>query len=292
VKTYHDIAGDGGSRVLEQVGALRARVTESLAGVRRHLAVGSGKGGVGKSTLTHQLALAAARRGLRVAVLDADLNGPTQARIAGLRETPLLPGARGLVLPRSAAGVGVLSLGSVIPESEALELPSVARGDSFTWRATAELTLLLELLAGVDWGELDLLLYDLPPGAERTVQYAEALGPQTALVLVTIPSQLARGVVGRSVAALAAAGRRPVGYVENMAGYYCAQCRDVKPLFPASPDADLGLPCLGRIPFDPVLATLCDRGELERYDAASSAARAVEEAFAAMEATCTTHAPA
>jgi ATP-binding protein involved in chromosome partitioning len=286
MKTYHDISGDGGSRVLEQVGALRARVAENLAGIKRRVAIGSGKGGVGKSTLTHQLAIASARRGQRVAVLDADLNGPTQARIAGLRATPLLPGRRGLALPRSSAGVGVVSVGSMLPETTAFEMPSVAQGDSYTWRATREFTFLFELLASVEWGELDLLLFDLPPGAERTRQYAEALGADTAFVLVTLPSALAQGVVARSHAALVSAGAPASGYVLNMSGYYCAECEEVKVLFPDAADAaDLPLPCLGRVPFDPQLAELCDRGELERYDPLRPAARAVEEIVAALEGT-------
>ena len=85
MKGYHDIAGDGGSRVLEQVAEQRARITDGLAGVRHLVAVGSGKGGVGKSTLTLQLAGALRARGLRVAILDADFNGPSQARMAGVQ---------------------------------------------------------------------------------------------------------------------------------------------------------------------------------------------------------------
>ena len=102
----------------------------------------------------------------------------------------------------------------------------------------------------------------LRPGTERTIQYAQALDAlprKPAFVLVTIPSDLSRGVVARSVAALAEGGSRVLGYVENMAGYYCRDCGAVRPLFPASP-TELGLPCLGRIPFDPALAELCDRG--------------------------------
>jgi ATP-binding protein involved in chromosome partitioning len=82
MKGYHDIAGDGGSRVLEQVAEQRSRITDGLAGVRHLVAVGSGKGGVGKSTLTLHLAGALRARGLRIAILDADFNGPSQARMA------------------------------------------------------------------------------------------------------------------------------------------------------------------------------------------------------------------
>ena len=92
MKSYHDITGDGGSRVLEQVAEQRARIAEGLAGVRHLVAVGSGKGGVGKSTLTMHLAVALRARGLRVAILDADFNGPSQARMAGVQGAVFVPG--------------------------------------------------------------------------------------------------------------------------------------------------------------------------------------------------------
>ncbi len=97
-------------------------------------------------------------------------------------------------------------------------------------------------------------MVDLPPGAERTFQYAEFLGRETAFVLVTIPSELSASVVSRSVAALAETPNPLLGYVENMSGYYCDGCREVKPLFQAKRVVDFGIPCLGRVPFDPALA--------------------------------------
>ena len=99
-------------------------------------------------------------------------------------------------------GISVFSMGSLIPESEALEFESTAHGESHTWRATREFALLGEILGSCEWGALDLLMFDLPPGADRTVQYADFLGPRTSFVLVTIPSEVSRGVVARSVAAL------------------------------------------------------------------------------------------
>jgi ATP-binding protein involved in chromosome partitioning len=267
MKGYHDIAGDGGSRILEQVAEQRARITDGLAGVRHLVAVGSGKGGVGKSTLTLHLAGALRARGLRIAILDADFNGPSQARMAGVQEAPFIPGRHKVSLPRTSDGIAVFSMGSVISESESLEFATTAPGESQTWRATREFALLGEILASFEWGALDLLLFDLPPGAERTVQYADFLGPQTAFVLVTIPSEVSRGVVARSVAALSKGPNRILGYVENMSGYYCRDCDAIKPLFvePASPKrlrggATLEIPCLGTVPFDPELARHCDQG--------------------------------
>lgn len=260
MKSYHDIPGDGGSRILEQVRGQQARVNAALSGVRHVLAVGSGKGGVGKSTLTLQLASVLAARGSAVAILDADLNGPTQARLAGVQAAVPLPGSAAMTLPRSRAGFGVFSMGSLVPETRALEFESAARGASHTWRATREFTLLGDILGSVAWGRLDLLMLDLPPGAERIVQFAEFLGPRARFLLVSIPSRVARGVVRRSAAALAAAGRPAVGYIENMDGYACSGCATVRPLFPKSEEDLPGLRCLGRVPFDPVLADLCDRG--------------------------------
>ncbi len=261
MKHYHDIVGDGGSKVVEQVAAQRARITDGLAGVRHLVAIGSGKGGVGKSTLTLHLAGALRARGLRVAILDADFNGPSQARMAGVQEALFVPGRERVALPRTSDGIAVFSMGSVIPESAALEFESTAHGESHTWRATREFALLSEILGAFEWGTLDVLLFDLPPGAERTLQYAEFLESRTSFLLVTIPSQVARGVVGRSVAALSKGPHRILGYVENMNGYYCRDCDAVKPLFVASSDpAGLEIPCLGTVPFDPELARHCDRG--------------------------------
>ena len=261
MKTYYDIAGDGGSRILEQIAEQRTRISDGLAGVRHLVAVGSGKGGVGKSTLTLHLAGALHARGLRIAILDADFNGPSQARMAGVQRTPFVPGNRKVALPRTKNGIAVFSLGSVIPESEALDFESTARGESHTWRATREFALLGDILASFEWGQLDLLLFDLPPGAERTVQYADFLGPRTSFLLVTIPSEVARGVVARSIAALSKAPNRVLGYVENMSGYYCRDCDAIKPLFVSRAQSALKVPCLGNIPFDPELARQCDQGD-------------------------------
>ena len=245
MKGYHDIAGDGGSRVLEQVVAQRTGIADALAGVRHLVAIGSGKGGVGKSTLTLGLAETLRARGLRLAILDADFNGPSQARMAGVRDAPFVPGTRKVSLPRTSNGIGVFSMGSIVPESESLEFESTARGESHTWRATREFALLAEILVSFDWGALDLLLFDLPPGAERTVQYAEFLGPRTSFLLVTIPSEVARGVVARSAAALSKRPNRLLGYVENMSGYYCRDCRAIKPLFASPASTGLGPPVPG-----------------------------------------------
>ena len=269
MKRYHDIVGDGGSGVLEQVAEQRSRIIAGLAGVRHIVAVGSGKGGVGKSTLTLHLAGALRAQGLRIAILDADFNGPSQARMAGVQGAVFVPGSHKVALPGTRNGIRVFSMGSLVPESDALAFESVAEGESHTWRATREFALLSEILECFEWGALDVLMFDLPPGAERTVQYADFLSPfdtaqgapRISFLLVTIPSEVARGVVARSVAALSKGPHRILGYVENMSGYYCRDCNAIKPLFGAPLSSGLAIPCLGTVPFDPELAAHCDRGD-------------------------------
>jgi ATP-binding protein involved in chromosome partitioning len=276
LKRYHDIAGDGGSRVLAQVAEQRARITDGLAGVRHLVAVGSGKGGVGKSTLTLHLAGALRARGLRTAILDADFNGPSQARMAGVQGAVFVPGRNKLAVPKTTTGIGVFSMGSLLPESEALDFESAAQGESHTWRATREFALLGEILGSFDWGALDLLMFDLPPGAERTVQYADFLGARASFLLVTIPSQVSRGVVARSITALSTGPNRILGYVENMSGYYCRECNAVKPLFVSPESSRLPIPCLGAVPFDPELARHCDLGIPFEALSESAAGRAID----------------
>lgn len=259
MKSYFDIIGDGGSNILAQVEEQHRAIGESLAGVRHLLAVGSGKGGVGKSTFTMSLVVELQRRGQRIAILDADFNGPCQAQLSGLTETPWVPGEEGLILPRRADGIGVVSFGSIFGGARPVEFDTVSGNDAHTWRATKEFTILGQLLASVEWGELDFLVLDLPPGTERTTHFADFLGPVASFVLVTIPSDVSRGVVARSVTALEASGARALGYVENMVGYYSRDLDQVLPLFPPS-RTEIDLPCLGQVPFDPALAALCDQG--------------------------------
>lgn len=276
MKKYEDLAGDGGSKIVEQVVRLKEDIASAMQPLRTRLAVGSGKGGVGKSTLTMLLALALKDQGQHPVVLDADLNGPSQARLAGLRTRVPIPGRKGLAVPLTSDGIGVVSMGTLVPESEQVEFPSLSQGDSYVWRATKEFSVLSDFLAGTDWSPFDTLLLDLPPGAERTFQYAEFLGPQTAFLLVTIPSDVSRGVVRRSIAALSRTASPVLGYVENMKGYYCPSCRQVRPLFPDSRRVELSIPCLGGVPFDPELAALCDQGLSLQGQKGSAGWRAVE----------------
>ena len=113
MKTYQDMKGDGGSDILQQVIDHKARIIENLSSVRNMLAIASGKGGVGKSTLTMQIAMALRAQGKEVAILDADFNGPAQARLGGLMDSLLVPGRDGVCMPRTSDNIGIVSMGNL-----------------------------------------------------------------------------------------------------------------------------------------------------------------------------------
>ena len=157
MKGYRDIAGDGGSRVLEQVAEQRTRITDGLAGVRHLVAVGSGKGGVGKSTLTLHLAGALRARGLRVAILDADFNGPSQARMAGVQEAVFVPGSHKVALPRTSERHRRILDGLADPGIGGARVRERGAGDP-TRGARRESSPSSGRCSGLEWGELDLLM--------------------------------------------------------------------------------------------------------------------------------------
>ena len=173
MKRYRDIAGDGGSNIVGQVEAQQARLTTRLRDVRAIVAVVSGKGGVGKSSVTANLAAACAHAGDRVGVLDADLNGPTMAKMLGVRGRTLEVGPGGVEPPAGALGIRVMSMDLLLADDATpLTWDAPSQAEAHTWRGTMEANALREFLADTDWGALDVLLIDLPPGTDRLATIA------------------------------------------------------------------------------------------------------------------------
>lgn len=252
-RTYHDVAGGDRSRLGEQVAAQRARVTKRLAGVGCTIAVMSGKGGVGKSYIASALALGMAGRMQRGAgLLDADLNSPTASRLLGAKG-PLSVDADG-VHPAVAHGVKVMSMDLLLDEGQPLTWRQPA-GERFVWRGLLETGALRELLGDVVWGTLDVLLIDLPPGADRLSDLFELVPGLSGAIVVTIPSEESRASVERSIRTAQDSRIPLLGIIENMSGYGCDGCGETRPLFPGRAGADLaeafGMPLLGSVPFRP-----------------------------------------
>src|SRR5258705_456863 len=183
MKRYRDIAGDGGSNIVGQVEAQQARLVARRKDVRAIVAVVSGKGGVGKSSVTANLAGAFALGGARVGVLDADLNGPTMAKMLGVRGRTLEVGPGGVEPPAGALGIRVMSMDLLLADDATpLTWDAPSQAEAHTWRGTMEANALREFLADTAWGALDMLLIDLPPGRRRggPARHAPRPAPVTA----------------------------------------------------------------------------------------------------------------
>jgi len=265
VKRYRDIAGDGGSNILGQVAAQQARLRARMASIRATVAVVSGKGGVGKSTLTAGLAVALAADGYRVGALDADLNGPSLAKALGVRGQRLRVSDAGVEPAVTEGGIRVLSMDLLLPADETpVVWDAPTQAEAHTWRGSMEATALREFLTDTAWGALDLLLLDLPPGADRLPTVVGLLPTLSGALVVTIPAEVSHLVVKKAITLARESGARLLGLLENMAGYVCPHCGRLGPLFEGPGGEETatacGLPFLGRVPFDPRLAAAADGG--------------------------------
>jgi ATP-binding protein involved in chromosome partitioning len=232
-------------------------------------AVGSGKGGVGKSTLTANLAVALADQGRRVGVLDADVWGYSMPQLFGVREAPVA--VKGIMLPVAAHGIALMSIGFFVDD----EQPVV-------WRGPMLHKALEQFLDDVYWGDLDVLLVDLPPGTGDVTLSVVELLPDAAMVVATTPQTAAEQVAAR-VGRMARDARMPVaGVVENMSGTVCAHCGEATEAFGAGGGSRLAetldAPLLGQVPLDPALCAAGDAGApLVRTHPESAAARALTD---------------
>ncbi len=222
-----------------------------LPGVKHVLAVASGKGGVGKSTVSVNLAVALAGLGLKTGLLDADIYGPSLPTMLGIAERPVITGNR--IQTLDAFGVKSMSMGYLVPETRAL-----------IWRGPMVMGALTQMLGQVEWGELDIMVVDLPPGtgdAQLTlVQKARPAGA----VIVSTPQDLALADARRAIQMFGQAGVRLVGLIENMSWFCCPACGHRTEIFGhggARAEAEkLGVPFLGEIPLDMAVRAAGDAG--------------------------------
>jgi ATP-binding protein involved in chromosome partitioning len=275
IRTYHELEAEDRSQLGAQVAAQRDKVRERMAKIGHVVAVMSGKGGVGKSFVTAALASALGRRGMRIGVLDADLHGPTAAKMLGaagrleVREDGVIPA-------EGTDNVRVISSDLLLPEDAPLRWREPEH-ETFVWRGTLEAGMLREFLGDVAWGELDILVVDLPPGTERLAALIEFVPELAGILAVTIPADASRRAVARSLEIARAAGVRILGVVENMASYACPHCGNVAPLFSgdAAPAlaAGSGAEILASIPFDPAVSAEVEAGRPPRVGAVGDAIR-------------------
>jgi ATP-binding protein involved in chromosome partitioning len=267
------------AKVVQQITEQMKAVKGRMASVRHKLVVMSGKGGVGKSMITVNLALAFARQGHKVGVLDVDLNGPCVPQMLGMRGRRFTITPEGALPPVGPLGLKVGSMDFFLDELA----PVRWKGPmdlSPVWLGLMEMNVIREFIADIVWGDVDYLLTDLPPGAaaDKPPVIAGFIPNLDGAIVVTTPSEVASDVVRKSIAYARDLGINVLGMVENMSIYRCPHCGVESELFEGDTEAlcrALDLPLLGRIPFDRTLAKSFDKGAplidgdyptLKRYD--------------------------
>ena len=251
---------------LEPIEVVQRRVADRLTGVKRVIAVMSGKGGVGKSAIAVNLAQALSLRGMRIGLLDADLQGPSVAKMLGLRGLPVRVAGGGALKPHPGpCGVAVQSMDFFLQGNRPLDWDG-PRAEGATLRSAMEQAALADLLGQTGWGDLDALVVDLAPGADRLPAFAGLLPDSLGEALaVTIPTEVAMLAVERSLHRAQEVGVPVIGIVENLGSSVCIKCGEEGPLYhEVSVDRlarNCALDVVARIPFDPALSAAADRGE-------------------------------
>lgn len=212
------------------------------SGVARILAIGSGKGGVGKSTVSSNLAVALAKQGRKVGLLDADIYGPSQPRMMGVSKRPASPDGK-IIIPLQNHGVTMMSIGLMLDEAQAV-----------VWRGPMLMGALQQMLGQVEWGELDVLLVDLPPGTGDVQLTLCQKSEVTGAIVVSTPQDVALLDARKALNMFDTLKTPVLGLIENMSTYVCPKCGHEEHLFGhggVETEAQrLDIPFLGALPLD------------------------------------------
>jgi ATP-binding protein involved in chromosome partitioning len=231
------------------------RLKERMGKIKHKIAVISGKGGVGKSTVTVNLAVAFAGKGFKVGVLDADIHGPSVPKLLGLEGQRVKYGPPGAFPVDGPLGMKVMSIDFFLPE----EAPTI-------WRGPLKMRAIRQFLVDIVWGELDFLLIDLPPGTgDEPLSVAQLLPDIDGVVIVTMPTGLSSIVVKKAISFAERLNMPVIGVVENMSGFVCPHCGWKTEIFESGGGKkmaeEMGVAFLGSIPIDPKIGVDSDKGE-------------------------------
>jgi ATP-binding protein involved in chromosome partitioning len=245
----------------------QAKISKRMGKIKYKIAIISGKGGVGKSTVTASLAIALVKKKYTIGVLDADIHGPSIPKMLGIRDQKLhgTP-ERGVIPPTDPLGIKVISMDFLLDD----ELPVI-------WRGPLKMKVISQFLYDIDWGEIDFLLVDLPPGTgDEPLTIMRRIPNIKGVVIVTIPSEVSQLVVKKAITfarelkvpiigTFARELKVPIiGIIENMSGFICPKCGEKTNIFKAGGGEKLaevmGVPFLGSIPIDPNITKDNDEG--------------------------------
>lgn len=237
---------------------------DNLKGSRNHIknviAIMSGKGGVGKSSITALLASEIKRQGFKTGVLDADISGASQAKAFGIKKPKMYTSNYGIIPAETGSNIKLMSINFFLPEED----------DPVIWRGPLLASAVNNFWQDTDWQALDFLLVDLPPGTgDIPLTVLQSL-PVTGIILVTSPQDLAGLIVTKTIKMVEKIPLRILGLIENMSYITCTHCNEQIKLFGSSNAQKIAdqhhLPLLAHLPLDPRLAQLMDTGRIESYN--------------------------
>ena len=232
----------------------QSKLKERMGKIRHKIAIISGKGGVGKSTVTVNLAAAFAEKGFKVGVLDADIHGPSVPKLLGVEGQTARTTSVGVLPVAGPLGMEVMSIDFFLPE----QAPTI-------WRGPLKMRAIRQFLVDIVWGELDFLFIDLPPGTgDEPLSIAQLLPELDGVVIVTMPTGLSSSVVKKAITFAERLNMPIIGVIENMSGFICSHCGQKTEIFGSGGgekmSGEVGVPFLGSIPIDPKIGVDSDKG--------------------------------
>jgi Mrp family chromosome partitioning ATPase len=235
----------------------KEKIRHSIQGIKHKIVVMSGKGGVGKSTVAASLAVSLVNQGKSVGLLDVDVHGPSVPGLLGLKGARANMTADKMLEPVLWKGkLKVMSLGFLLPDEK----------EAVIWRGPVKMQIIKQFISEVDWGALDFLIVDCPPGTgDEPLTALQSLGQDTKVIIVTTPQSIVIDDVRRSITFCKKVGNEIIGIIENMSGFKCPACGEQHDLFGSGAGRELsremGVPFLGRIPLNAKIALAADEGE-------------------------------
>jgi ATP-binding protein involved in chromosome partitioning len=231
------------------------KLKERMGKIKHKIAIISGKGGVGKSTVTVNLAASFAKRGFKVGVLDADIHGPSVPKLLGVEGKTVKTTAIGVLPVAGPFGIEVMSIDFFLPE----QAPTI-------WRGPLKMRAIRQFLVDIVWGDLDFLFIDLPPGTgDEPLSIAQLLPELDGVVIVTMPTGLSSSVVKKAITFAERLNMPIIGVVENMSGFVCPHCGKKTEIFGSGGGEKMSreaeVPFLGSIPIDPKVGADSDKGQ-------------------------------
>lgn len=256
-------------------------IKDRLAKIKRKILVMSGKGGVGKSTVAGYLALILAEKGSQVGLLDVDLHGPSIARLMNARSGLQMPEGGGVKPYPYSDHLGVVSMEMVMGDKDTAVI----------WRGPLKISAIRQFISDIEWGNLDFLIVDSPPGTgDEPLTVAQTI-PDAEALIITTPQEISLADVRKSINFCRQVNMKILGLVENMSGFVCPHCGEKLPIFGMGGGErvakDMGIPLLGQIPINPLMVERSDRGELSQMlkDKDSDINQAYEAMVKILEAT-------